>query len=120
MEWCWKCSPALSMILAHAWVRRLRRLPAILAVSILMTCLLFLGPSGPSSSAQESHLATGRQRGLQWLRNDARQKEYIDRKGIHVIVGHYLGNDLPWDPKENITQGKCTARNDVPQLPSIL
>ncbi|XP_022711312.1 polypeptide N-acetylgalactosaminyltransferase 13-like [Varroa jacobsoni] len=102
------------MILAHAWVRRLRRLPAILAVSILMTCLLFLGPSGPSSSAQESHLATGRQRGLQWLRNDARQKEYIDRKGIHVIVGHYLGNDLPWDPKENITQELLNANSYNP------
>lgn len=95
------------MILSHVWVRRFRRLPALLAVSLLMSCLLLLGPSAKPTAVEEPTIA-GRQRGLQWLRNDAHQKEYIDRKGIHVIVGHYMGNDLPWNPKENITNGKLS------------
>lgn len=38
------------------------------------------------------------------LREDSRQKEYIDKRGIHVIVGHYIGNDLPWDTTPNLTE----------------
>ena len=66
-----------------------------------MTCLLLLGPSSPAAQNAPDE--------LQWLRNDDHQKEYIDKKGIHVIVGHYMGKDLPWDPKENITEGESRS-----------
>ena len=34
------------------------------------------------------------------------QKEYIDKKGIHVIVGQYNGKSLPWLGSANLTEGK--------------
>ncbi|XP_076349315.1 polypeptide N-acetylgalactosaminyltransferase 1-like isoform X1 [Tachypleus tridentatus] len=37
------------------------------------------------------------------IRNDKHQKEYIDKRGIHVVVGHYLGNNLPWETTPNLT-----------------
>ncbi|KAA0191119.1 hypothetical protein HAZT_HAZT001487 [Hyalella azteca] len=32
------------------------------------------------------------------------QEEYIDRHGIHVVVGHYLGDDKPGAPGPNLTE----------------
>ena len=29
------------------------------------------------------------------LRSDKRQREYIDNRGIHVVVGRYVGDQLP-------------------------
>lgn len=33
------------------------------------------------------------------------QEEYIDKRGIHVVVGHYIG-DVSDGPAFNITDGK--------------
>lgn len=34
------------------------------------------------------------------------QEEYIDKRGIHVVVGHYLGDDIPGKTTPNLTAGK--------------
>ncbi|KAK7075733.1 polypeptide N-acetylgalactosaminyltransferase, partial [Halocaridina rubra] len=31
------------------------------------------------------------------------QEEYIDKRGIHVVVGHYMGDDIPGKTTPNIT-----------------
>lgn len=38
------------------------------------------------------------------------QKEYIDKKGIHVIVGQYNGKSFPWIGSPNLTEGKRLER----------
>lgn len=40
------------------------------------------------------------------LRETKHQKEYIDKKGIHVIIGQYMGKGLPWESTPNLTSGK--------------
>ncbi|KAK4308027.1 hypothetical protein Pmani_020257 [Petrolisthes manimaculis] len=32
------------------------------------------------------------------------QEEYIDKRGIHVVVGHYMGDDIPGRTTPNLTQ----------------
>jgi len=39
------------------------------------------------------------------LRDTKYQKEYINEKGIHVIVGQYNGKSLPWQGASNLTEG---------------
>ena len=39
------------------------------------------------------------------VRQSKNQKEYINRKGIHVVVGHYQGDP----PAENLTQGQSNS-----------
>jgi len=43
------------------------------------------------------------------LRENKHQKEYIDKRGIHVIVGQYMGKGLPWEPTPNLTDGNLNA-----------
>lgn len=38
------------------------------------------------------------------LSND--QNEYVDSRGVHVVVGHYLGEDSLNGQPPNITDGK--------------
>lgn len=33
------------------------------------------------------------------------QKEYIDKRGVHVVVGHYVGNSMDSLQIPNITRG---------------
>jgi polypeptide N-acetylgalactosaminyltransferase len=33
------------------------------------------------------------------------QKEYIDKRGVHVVVGHYVGNSMDSLQVPNITKG---------------
>lgn len=47
------------------------------------------------------------------LHKNARQVEYVDNKGIHVIVGHYIGNDMPWDTTPNLTDGEKIFINQL-------
>lgn len=37
------------------------------------------------------------------------QRDYIDRKGVHVVVGHYIGDSVDPMKTPNITKG--TLRN---------
>lgn len=48
------------------------------------------------------------------LHKNARQVEYIDKRGIHVIVGHYIGNDLPWETTPNLTDELINANGYSP------
>ncbi|KAI2810439.1 polypeptide N-acetylgalactosaminyltransferase, partial [Blomia tropicalis] len=32
------------------------------------------------------------------------QKEYVDKHGVHIIVGQYMGNGFPWNPQPNLTK----------------
>lgn len=50
----------------------------------------------------------------QWIRKDAHQKEYINRRGIHVIVGHYMGKGLPWEVTPNLTDEILNANDFAP------
>jgi len=41
------------------------------------------------------------------LRDTKDQKEYINKNGIHVIVGQYVGaNSISWDGSANLSKGK--------------
>ncbi|RWS08150.1 polypeptide N-acetylgalactosaminyltransferase 13-like protein [Dinothrombium tinctorium] len=42
------------------------------------------------------------------------QKEYIDKKGIHVIVGQYVGKSLPWEFSSNLTDDILNTNNYAP------
>ena len=37
------------------------------------------------------------------------QREYVDRKGIHVVVGHYMG-EAAASPSLNLTDGEFTVQ----------
>ena len=39
------------------------------------------------------------------LKNGGRQKEYIDKKGVHVIVGQYMGSNVNWNGSPNLSSG---------------
>lgn len=39
-------------------------------------------------------------------KDGGRQKEYIDKKGVHVIVGQYMGNNVNWNGSPNLSIGK--------------
>lgn len=43
--------------------------------------------------------------GIGWLRDERHQKEYIDRHGVHMIVGQYMGKGFPWLVQPNLTDG---------------
>lgn len=34
------------------------------------------------------------------------QKEYIDKKGVHVIVGQYNGKSFPWTESDKLSDGR--------------
>lgn len=38
-------------------------------------------------------------------RSSDREKDYIDRRGIHVVVGHYIGDSVDPLKSPNITKG---------------
>ena len=39
------------------------------------------------------------------IRSNGRQAEYIDRKGVHVVVGKYVGDSLGKDPTDDYLEG---------------
>lgn len=40
-----------------------------------------------------------------YYRSHGNQKDYIDRRGIHVVVGHYIGDSIDSLKTPNITKG---------------
>lgn len=38
------------------------------------------------------------------LQKGKHQKEYIDKRGVHVIVGQYMGKGYPWEAAPNLTE----------------
>ncbi|KAG8178090.1 hypothetical protein JTE90_017439 [Oedothorax gibbosus] len=51
----------------------------------------------------KKHLSNKSSFETKWLQKSKKQEEYIDKRGIHVIVGHYIGNELPWNTTPNLT-----------------
>ncbi|XP_023216593.1 polypeptide N-acetylgalactosaminyltransferase 3-like [Centruroides sculpturatus] len=90
--------------------RRLRLTSLIVAVPIVVVVTVMVttmkGNRGDDPRVDEDVMIV--------LRNDKRQKEYIDKRGIHVIVGHYLGNSLPWEITPNLTKEMLNANNYNP------
>ena len=37
------------------------------------------------------------------------QKEYVDRRGVHVVIGHYIGDTSSDKHPPNLTDGKYTV-----------
>lgn len=93
--------------------RRLRRCPALVAAALTSVALLLV-------ATKHGTLWTGDHEDQdpdvrQWIRRDARQKEYINRRGIHVIVGHYMGKGLPWETTPNLTDEILNANDFAPE-----
>lgn len=94
--------------------RRLRRCPALLAAALTSVALLLVvakhggvwGDAGQDDQDPDVR---------QWIRRDERQKEYINRRGIHVIVGHYMGKGLPWESTPNLTDEILNANDFAPE-----
>ncbi|KAK8747487.1 hypothetical protein OTU49_016412 [Cherax quadricarinatus] len=43
------------------------------------------------------------------------QEEYIDKRGIHVVVGHYMGDDIPGKTTPNLTEELLNTNGFSPQ-----
>ncbi|XP_076046369.1 polypeptide N-acetylgalactosaminyltransferase 1-like [Oratosquilla oratoria] len=43
------------------------------------------------------------------------QEEYIDKRGIHVVVGHYLGDEVPGKTTPNLTHELLNSNGYSPQ-----
>lgn len=94
--------------------RRLRRCPALLAAALTSVALLLVAAKHGGvwgDTTQDDQDPDVRQ----WIRRDDRQKEYINRRGIHVIVGHYMGKGLPWETTPNLTDEILNANDFAPE-----
>lgn len=80
------------------WKRKIRILLLVLLFPFFLTIFILLNSqlSLSNKNSSESKL----------LQKSRRQEEYIDKRGIHVIVGHYIGNELPWNTTPNLTDGE--------------
>ncbi|XP_029843377.2 polypeptide N-acetylgalactosaminyltransferase 1 [Ixodes scapularis] len=90
------------------WGRRLRRCPALVVLVVTSSALLLvlaLHTTVEDDDDPDVRL---------WIRKDAHQKEYINRRGIHVIVGHYMGKGLPWEVTPNLTDEILNANDFAP------
>lgn len=90
------------------WGRRLRRCPALVALVVTSSALLLvlaLHTTVEDDDDPDVRL---------WIRKDAHQKEYINRRGIHVIVGHYMGKGLPWEVTPNLTDEILNSNDFAP------
>ena len=52
------------------------------------------------------------------LQNSKQQKEYINKRGVHVIVGQYMGKGYPWEATPNLTDQLINANyySPVPKM----
>lgn len=46
-------------------------------------------------------------------RSHGNQQEYIDRRGIHVVVGHYIGDSVDSLKAPNITKGNVIINESL-------
>ncbi|GFR15792.1 polypeptide N-acetylgalactosaminyltransferase 5 [Trichonephila clavata] len=77
------------------WRKKIRILFLILLLPLFLMFFVLL--SSPSSLVDKNTSDK------KIINKSKKQLEYIDKRGIHVIVGHYIGNDLPWNPTPNLT-----------------
>lgn len=51
---------------------------------------------------------------LLYYRSHGNQKDYIDRRGIHVVIGHYIGDSVDSLKIPNITKGnRCNYIRNI-------
>lgn len=81
----------------------LRRRGLVVGGCLILTCVLLLLLS---KKEKEEEKKRGR------ATHNKRQEEYIDRRGIRVIVGHYMGDD---SPSPSFTEEELNANNYNPQ-----
>lgn len=86
------------MKLWRIWKRKIRIISLLLLFPLVL--LFFVIISFQSDLTEENI------KDVKILHKNARQTEYVDKRGIHVIVGHYIGNELPWDTTPNLTDGR--------------
>ncbi|KAJ8681229.1 hypothetical protein QAD02_017016 [Eretmocerus hayati] len=62
-------------------------------------------PNGLSSASRgRSRLSAVRSREFLHLQTLEGQKEYVDKRGVHVVVGHYVGNSMDSQQVPNLTK----------------
>lgn len=88
----------LVMRLWRIWKRKMRLISALVLFPLILLFFVII--------SFQSDLTEQNTNSMRILHRNAKQTEYIDKRGIHVIVGHYIGNDLPWDTTPNLTDGK--------------
>ena len=71
------------------WLLRKRRL--LIYLAFIVTLLVFLAVSRFHQGIE--HRNTDDEEAKVYLRSNGRQTEYIDKKGMHVVVGKYLFDD---------------------------
>ena len=76
---------------------------------LLVVTILLLVTQGDQ---QDKDKAGGR-KGPQRSKKHPNQEEYLDRRGIRVIVGHYKGDE---GPGPNLTQQELDANNFKPEV----
>lgn len=78
-------------------VRRICRLwPVVLSIALL-TGIFFIWPGRKEKTQEQSDDYIS-------LRLQDNQRDYIDRRGIHVVVGHYIGDSVDPLKTPNITK----------------
>ncbi|KAK5641600.1 hypothetical protein RI129_010147 [Pyrocoelia pectoralis] len=86
-------------------LRRCRRVgPVILLCAIV--CFVFIWRKAESENVTDNNIV-----GKHIFRKN--QEEYIDRRGVHVVVGHYIGN--PADKIPNATHDMINANYFAPE-----
>ncbi|XP_063227781.1 polypeptide N-acetylgalactosaminyltransferase 13-like [Bacillus rossius redtenbacheri] len=90
--------------------RRLVRLWPVLVSALLVSAFFLQRGYAPETSTQDSDRDD-------WVavRLSKDQKEYIDRRGVHVVVGHYMGETSRPGQPPNLTNEQLNANMFDPQ-----
>ena len=75
---------------------------------ILVLTILFLATQGGQQNVSTASFGSKKSRS-----KHPGQEEYVDRRGIRVIVGHYKGDE---GPGPNLTQQELDANNFNPEV----
>ena len=83
--------------------RRVLHLVAVVGVVFVVFALIRQYGGGGDKEQRRRHVPKSdlyRQSDVsKHIRSNGRQAEYIDKKGVHVVVGKYVGDSLSKDPK---------------------
>lgn len=101
--------------LGRDWRRCLLLLPVLVAALWLPLLLVWL--HSQDALLSQDAMRRGRASRDDWIavRLGEDQREYVDRKGIHVVVGHYMG-EAAASPSLNLTD-ELVNKNEFSPLP---
>ena len=104
----WGCDTSPSRAIPKSGMVIPRRRGVVLGGAlILVLTILFLATQGGQQKDRTSSGSKKRQS------KHPGQEEYVDRRGIRVIVGHYKGDE---GPGPNLTQQELNANNFKPEV----